>query len=138
MMEEEVKKIARPILARLQVHFDGLIPRNLFLVNPDIRLKKVNKTYGSTSVKDSISIAFKVFIFEDQYICEYFLNADGYTEHRRYNIDRDQVEMLENFEGQFGAEDFEDDDMDYEEFTRIRKHNDKVRKLLIKKGFMRK
>jgi hypothetical protein len=46
--------------------------------------------------------------------------------------------MLENFEGQFGAEDFEDDDMDYEEFTRIRKHNDKVRKLLIKKGFMRK
>jgi hypothetical protein len=40
MMEEEVKKIAKPILARLQVHFDGLIPRNLFLVNPDIKLIK--------------------------------------------------------------------------------------------------
>ena len=136
-MEEEVKKIAKPILARLQEHFDGLIPRNLFLVNPDVRLKKVNKTYGSTSVKDNISIAFKIFMLEDQYICEYFLNADGYTEHRRYNIDTDQVEMLENFEGQFGSEDGEED-MDYEEFTRIRKHNDKVRKLLIKKGFLKK
>ena len=137
-MEEEVKKIAKPILARLQIHFDGLIPRNLFLVNPDVKLKKVHKTYGSTSVKDNISIAFKIYKFEDEHICEYFLDADGYTEHRRYNIDRDQTEMLDNFEGQFGASEVEDEDIDYEEFTRIRKHNDKVRKMLIKKGFMRK
>ncbi len=136
-MEEE-KKIAKPILARLQEHFDILIPRNLFLVNPDVKLKKVHKTYGSNSVKDSISIAFKIFVIEDQYICEYFLNADGYTEHRRYNITTNRTEMLDNFEGQFGAQAIEDDDMDYEEFTRIRKHNDKVRKMLIKKGFLKK
>lgn len=137
-MEEEIKRIAKPILARLQEHFDILIPRNLFLVSPDVRLKKVHKTYGSTSVKNNISIAFKIFIMEDQYYCEYFLSAEGYMEHRRYNIDRDQVELLENFDGQFGTGSLEEEDMDYEEFTRIRKHNDKVRKLLIKKGFMRK
>ena len=137
-MEEEVKKIAKPVLARLQEHFDRLIPRNLFLVSPDVRLKKVHKTFGSTSVKDNISIAFKIYFFEEQYICEYFLDGDGYTEHRRYNISTDQTEMLENFEGQFGAAALEDDDMPYEEFTRIRKHNDSVRKLLIKKGFMKK
>lgn len=137
-MEEEVKKIAKPVLARLQEHFDRLIPRNLFLVSPDVRLKKVHKTYGSTSVKDNISIAFRIVYFEEQYICEYFLDADGYTEHRRYNITTDETEMLENFEGQFGGQTLEDDDMPYEEFTRIRKHNDAVRKLLIKKGFMKK
>lgn len=137
-MEEEIKKIAKPVLARLQEHFDILIPRNLFLVSPNVQFKKVHKTYGSTSVKDNISIAFKIFMMEDQHICEYFLSAEGYMEHRRYNIDRDHVELLENFDGQFGTGSLEDEDLDYEEFTRIRKHNDKVRKLLIKKGFMRK
>jgi len=44
-MEEEVKKIAKPILARLQEHFDRLIPRNLFLVNPDVRLKRGRSIY---------------------------------------------------------------------------------------------
>lgn len=137
-MEDEVKKIPKPILAKLQEHFDILIPRNLFLVSPNVQLKKVHKTYGSTSVKDNISIAFKIFLLEEQYICEYFLNAEGYMEHRRYNINTDQVALLENFDGQLGVESLEDEDVDYEEFTRIRKHNDKVRKLLIKRGFMRK
>lgn len=132
------KKIAKPILAKLQEHFDILIPRNLFLVSPDVKLKKINKTYGSASIKDSISITFKIFVLEDEHICEYFLNADGYTEHRRFNIRTTQTTLLDNFEGQFGAQAIESEDMDYEEFTRIRKHNDKVRKMLIKKGFMRK
>lgn len=138
MMEEEIKKIAKPVLAKLQEHFDILIPRNLFLVNPDTQLKRITTIYGSTSVKGNISITFKMFMLEDQYMCEYFLQADGFTEHRRYNIYTDRVEMLENFEGQFAASGVDDEDMDYEEFTRVRKHNDKVRKLLIKKRFMRK
>lgn len=137
-MQDEVKKIPKPILARLQEHFDILIPRNLFLVSPNVQLKKLHKTFGSTSVKDNISIAFKIFLIEEQYICEYFLSAEGYMEHRRYTIQTDQVELLENFDGQFGTGSLEDENLDYEEFTRIRKHNDKVRKLLIKKGFIRK
>lgn len=137
-MEEDIKKIAKPVLAKLQEHFDILIPRNLFLVSPNVKLKKVTTIFGSASVKGNISITMKLFMIEDRYMCEYFLNAEGFTEHRRYNIYTDRVEMLENFEGQFGASDVDDEDMDYEEFTRIRKHNDKVRKLLIKKGFMRK
>jgi len=133
----EEKKIAKPILAQLQVHFDGLIPRNLFLVKLDTKLDKVYTTYGSTAIKDNIKIKF-IIKNNEGFVCDYFLDADGYTEHRRYFFETDQVEMLENFEGQFGSSEFEDEDIDYEEHRRIVKHNTEVRKILIKKRFLKK
>lgn len=77
-------------------------------------------------------MAFK--IFEDQELyCEYFLQADSYTEHRRYFFSSNEVEILENFQGQY-----EEDDLPYEEHMRMVKHNTAVRQLLIKKGFLKK
>ncbi|MFT6416230.1 MAG: hypothetical protein ACJARZ_001576 [Dokdonia sp.] len=137
-MDIEKPKVPRPILAKLQEHFDLLIPRNLFLVSPNTYPKKVYHTAGSTSVKENITIAFRIVFHEERHICEYFLNADGYTEHRRYVVEIDEVEMLPNFEGQFGHSEFEDESIDYTEHMRIVKHNTEIRKLLKKKGFLKK
>lgn len=131
-------KIPKKLLARLQEHFDNLIPRNLFLVSQDTYPKKVYHIPGSTAVKDNISIAFKIFTLEEELVCDYFMNADGYTEHRRYFFDRNEVALLDNFEGQFGESAFEDEDIDYDEHRRIMKHNETLRKMLIKKGFIKK
>ena len=128
---EEPKVIPKKILARLQEHFDLLIPRNLFLVQPDTYPNRIYRTAGSTAVKNNITIVFKI-IHDDDYICEYFLDADGYTEHRRYFIATDQVEMLENYEAQL-----EEEDLPYEEHMRIVKHNKAIRDLLIQKGFIK-
>ena len=134
---DQDKKIPKPLLARLQEHFDQLVPRNLFLVKPDTQLDRVYRTAGSTAVKNNITIAFRI-VYDSDYTCDYFLNADGYTEHRRYFFATDEVELLENYEGQIGGQDYEDEDMDYEEHMRIVKHNKTVRDLLIKKGFVKK
>ncbi len=128
---EEPKLVPKQILARLQEHFDQLIPRNLFLVKIDTYPNRVYRTAGSTAIKDNITIAFKI-THEDDYICEYFLDADGYTEHRRYFLATDEVEMLENYEAQY-----EDEDVSYEEHMRIVKHNKAIRDLLIQKGFIK-
>ena len=111
---DQDKKIPKPLLARLQEHFDQLVPRNLFLVKPDTQLGRVYRTAGSTAVKNNITIAFRITLDTD-YTCDYFLNADGYTEHRRYFFATDEVELLENYEGQIGGQGYEDEDMDYEE-----------------------
>ncbi len=129
---EEPKRIPKNLLARLQEHFDQLIPRCLFLVKQDTYPNRVYKSPGSTAVKNNIFVAFKI-VEGTEYICEYFLQAEGYTEHRRYFFATDEVELLENFEGQY-----EEDDLPYEEHMRLVKHNTSVRKLLIKKGFLKK
>lgn len=131
-------KISKQLLARLQEHFDNLIPRNLFLVSQNTYPKKVYHIPGSTAVKDNISIAFKIFTLEEELVCDYFMNADGYTEHRRYYFNSNEVELLDNFEGQFGESEFEDEDIDYDEHRRIMKHNTAIRKMLVKKGFLTK
>lgn len=128
---EEPKLVPKQILARLQEHFDQLIPRNLFLVKLHTYPNRVYRTAGSTAVKNNITIAFRI-TYEDDYICEYFLDADGYTEHRRYFLATDEVEMLENYEAQY-----EDEDVSYEEHMRIVKHNKAIRDLLIQKGFVK-
>ncbi|MEP0266258.1 hypothetical protein [Dokdonia sp.] len=128
---EEPKVIPKQILARLQEHFDLLIPRNLFLVKQDTYPNRVYRTAGSTAVKNNITIAFKI-IHDDDYTCEYFLDADGYTEHRRYFIGANEVEILENYEAQL-----EEEDLSYEEHMRIVKHNKAIRDLLIQKGFIK-
>lgn len=130
-------KIPLNLLARLQEHFDGLIPRNLFLVKQNTKLNRVYRTYGSSAVKNNIYIAFKIEKSEG-YTCDYLLDADGYTEHRRYNLANDEITLLENFEGRLGGSDFIDDEMDYAEHMRIMKKNSEIRKMLIKKGFLRK
>jgi len=135
---EPAEKIPKPTLARLQEHFDHLVPRNLFLVKQNTFPNRVYRIPGSSAVKDDVFVAFKIIKEGEQYICEYLLDARGYTEHRRHNIYTDQTELLENFEGQFGNSEFEDEDIDYEEHKRILKHNTAIRKLLIKKGFLRK
>ncbi len=128
---EEKKPIQKKAAAQLQEHFDQLIPRNLFLVKQDTYTDRVYRVAGSTAVKNNITISFK--ITEDNgYICEYFLDADGYTEHRRYFLSTDEVELLENYEAQF-----EDEDISYEEQMRVVKHNKAVRDLLIQKGFVK-
>jgi hypothetical protein len=134
---EEKKPIQKKAAAQLQEHFDLLIPRNLFLVKQNTFTDRVYRVAGSTAVKNNITISFKI-TEDDGYICEYFLDANGYTEHRRYFLSTDQVELLENYEGQFGDSTFEDEDVSYEEQMRIIKHNKKVRDLLIKKGFVKK
>jgi len=131
---DQDNSIPKPLLAQLQEHFDQLIPRNLFLVKLDTRLDRVYRTAGSTAVKNNITIAFRITLDGDYY-CEYFLDADGYTEHRRYFFATDEVELLENYEGQTG---YDDEDLSYEEHMRIIKHNKKIRDLLIKKGFVKK
>jgi len=131
---DQDNSIPKPLLAQLQEHFDQLIPRNLFLVKLDTRLDRVYRTAGSTAVKNNITIAFRITLDGDYY-CEYFLDADGYTEHRRYFFATDEVELLENYEGQQG---YDDEDLSYEEHMRIIKHNKKIRDLLIKKGFVKK
>jgi len=130
-MEEPIK-IQKPRLAQLQEHFDQLIPRCLFLVKQDCKLNRVYKSPGSTAVKGNIYVAFKI-MEDDELICEYFLQADSYTEHRRYFFASDEVEMLDNFEGQY-----EDEDVSYEDHMKIVKHNTRVRNQLIKKGFIKK
>ena len=134
---EEKKPIHKKAAAQLQEHFDLLIPRNLFLVKQNTYTDRVYRVAGSTAVKNNITISFKI-TEDDGYICEYFLDANGYTEHRRYFLATDQVELLENYEGHFGDSTFEDEDVSYEEQMRIIKHNKKVRDLLIKKGFVKK
>lgn len=134
---EDKKPIQKKAAAQLQEHFDQLIPRTLFLVKQDTYTDRVYRTAGSTAIKNNITIAFKI-VEDNGYICEYFLDANGYTEHRRYFFDTDQVELLINYEGQFGSSEFEDEDVSYEEQIRIIKHNKKVRDLLIKKGFVKK
>lgn len=129
----EPKKVPKSLLARLQEHFDQLIPRNLFLVTQDTYPDRVYRIAGSTAVKNNITIAFRI-THSDDYSCDYFLDADGYTEHRRYFFTTDEVELLENYEVNFEDE----DDLDYEEHMRIIKHNKKIRDLLIKKGFVRR
>jgi len=129
---EEKKRIPKNIAAQLQEHFDQLIPRNLFLVKQDTYPGRVYRVAGSTAVKNNITISFKL-IEDNGYVCEYFLDADGYTEHRRYFMSTDEVELLENYETQF-----EDEDVSYEEHMRIVKYNKEVRELLIKKGFVKK
>ena len=129
---EAPKKIHKPLLAQLQEHFDQLIPRCLFLVKQDVRTNKVYKCPGSTAVKGNIFVAFKIIEGEKLY-CEYFLQADSYTEHRRYFFASNEVEMLENFQGQY-----EEDDLPYDEHMKMVKHNTAVRKLLMKKGFLKK
>ena len=130
---DELKRVPKAILEQLQEHFDQLIPRCLFLVKQDTYPKRVYKTPGSTAVKGNISIAFRIEEESESFVCEYFLDADGYTEHRRYFLASDQVEMLENYEGQY-----DEDDTPYEEVMRVMKHNKAVRDLLIKKGFVKK
>lgn len=137
-MNREKPSVPRPILARLQAHFDQLIPRNLFLVSPDTRYKKVYHIAGSTAVKDNITIAFRIVLYQDEHFCDYFLNANGYTEHRKYVVERDEVELLPNFEGQYGDSAIEDDGLSYQEHMRIVKHDAEVRKMLIKKGFIKR
>lgn len=129
---EEPKRIHKPLLARLQEHFDHLIPRCLFLVKQDVYPNRVYFCPGSIAVKDNIYVAFRIIENEELY-CEYFLQADAHTEHRRYFFRTDQVELLENFVGQY-----EEDDLPYEEHMKMVKHNTEVRKLLIKKGFLKK
>lgn len=129
---EEPKKIPKQLLAQLQEHFDQLIPRCLFLVKQDVYPNRVYKSPGSTAVKGNIFVAFKI-LEEDQLYCEYLLQADNYTEHRRYFFRTQEVELLENFQGQY-----EDDDLPYEEHMKMVKHNTAVRKILIKKGFLKK
>lgn len=136
---EDKKPIQKKAAAQLQEHFDLLIPRNLFLVKQNTFTDRVYRVAGSTAVKNNITISFKITEDEgDNYVCEYFLDANGYTEHRRYFLATDQVELLENYEGQFGDAAYEDEDVSYEEQMRIIKHNKKVRDLLIKKGFVKK
>ena len=130
---EEPKRIPKTLLARLQEHFDQLIPRCLFLVKQDVYPNRVYKSPGSTAVKGNIFVAFKIFEGEDIY-CEYFLQADSYTEHRRYFFATEEVELLENFQGQYE----DHDDLPYEEHMKMVKHNSRVRILLIKKGFLKK
>lgn len=125
-------KVNKHLLTQLQEHFDQLIPRCLFLVKQDSRLNKVYKSPGSTAVKGNIFVAFKILKDEELY-CEYFLQANSYTEHRRYFFATDEVELLENFQRHY-----EDDDLPYEEHMKMIKHNTKVRQLLVKKGFLRK
>lgn len=137
-MNREKPLVPRPILAQLQVHFDGLIPKNLFLVSPNTQYKKVYHISGSTAVKDNITIAFRIALYQDEHICDYFLNADGYTEHRKYVVERDEVSLLPNFEGQYGDSDIIDDGLSYQEHMRIVKHDAQVRKMLIKKGFIKR
>ena len=129
---EASKKIYKPLLAQLQEHFDQLIPRCLFLVKQDVRPNKVYRSPGSTVIKGNIFVAFKILEGDELY-CEYFLKADNYTEHRRYFFASNEVEMLENFQGQY-----EEDDLPYDEHMKMVKHNTAVRKLLIKKGFLTK
>lgn len=129
---EELKKIPKPRLAQLQEHFDQLIPRCLFLVKQDCKLNRVYKSPGSTAIKDNVFVVFKILQDEELY-CEYFMQADNYTEHRRYFFSSDEVEMLENFQGEY-----EEDDLPYEDHMKLVKHNSQVRKLLIKKGFLKK
>jgi hypothetical protein len=129
---EEPKRIPKPLLARLQEHFDQLIPRCLFLVKQDVYPNRVYKSPGSTAIKGNIFVAFKIFQEEELY-CEYFLQAEDHTEHRRYFFASDEVELLENLQGQY-----EEDDLPYEEHMKMVKHNMAVRKLLIKKGFLKK
>ncbi|WP_299679659.1 hypothetical protein [uncultured Dokdonia sp.] len=130
-MMEEKKKISKAAAAQLQEHFDQLIPRNLFLVKQDTYPDRVYRIAGSTAVKNNITIAFK--ITEDNgYVCEYFLDADGYTEHRRYFMATDQVELLENYEALY-----DDEELSYEEHMRIVKHNKAIRDLLVQKGFIK-
>ncbi len=131
---DQDKKIPKQLLARLQEHFDQLVPRNLFLVKQDTQVDRVYRTAGSTAVKNNITIAFRIE-HDGDYYCEYFLDADGYTEHRRYFFATDEVELLENYEGQSG---YDDEELSYEEHMRIIKHNKKIRDLLIKKGFVKK
>lgn len=131
-------RVPKAFLARLQEHFDNLIPRNLFLVSQNTFPNKVYHIPGSTAVKDNISIAFKIYTLADILVCDYFMNAQGYTEHRRYNFNNHEVELLANFEGQFGESEFSDEDIDYDEHRRIMKHNTAIRKMLIKKGFLKK
>lgn len=130
-MQDEPKVISKLVLARLQEHFDLLIPRNLFLVQPDTYPNRIYRTTGSTAVKNNIIIVFKI-VHDEDYICEYFLDADGYTEHRRYFIGSNEVEILENYEAQY-----EDEELSYEEHMRVVKHNKGVRDLLIQKGFVK-
>lgn len=137
-MHQDIPTVPRPILSRLQEHFDQLIPRNLFLVSPDTRYKKVYHIAGSTAVKDNITIAFKIVFYQDEHSCDYFLNADGYTEHRRYVIERDETELLPNFEGQYSGGEIVDDQLSYEEHMRIVKNDAIVRKMLLKKGFIKR
>jgi len=129
---EEKKRIPKNIAAQLQEHFDQLIPRNLFLVKQDTYPDRVYRIAGSTAVKNNITIAFKL-IDDNGYVCEYFLDADGYTEHRRYFLATDQVELLENYEALY-----EDEELSYEEHMRVVKYNKTIRDLLIKKGFVQK
>lgn len=129
---EEPKRIPKKLLAQLQEHFDQLIPRCLFLVKQDVYPNRIYKSPGSTAIKGNIFVAFKI-IEEDQLYCEYLLQADNYTEHRRYFFSTQEVELLENFLGQY-----EEDDLPYEEHMKMVKHNSSVRKLLIKKGFLKK
>lgn len=126
------KKIHKPRLAQLQEHFDQLIPRCLFLVKQDVYPNRVYKSPGSTAIKDNIFVTFKIFQEEELY-CEYFLQAESYTEHRRFFFATNEVEILENFQGQY-----EEDDLPYEEHMKMVKHNSMVRKILISKGFLRK
>ncbi len=129
---EEPKRIPKKLLAQLQEHFDQLIPRCLFLVKQDVYPNKVYKSPGSTAIKENVFVAFK--IIEDQELyCEYLLQADHYTEHRRYFFSSQEVELLENFQGQY-----EEDDLPYEEHMKMVKHNSAVRQILVKKGFLKK
>ena len=128
---EEKKRIPKEVAAQLQEHFDQLIPRNLFLVKQDTYPNRVYRIAGSTAVKNNITIAFKIEE-NNGYVCEYFLDADGYTEHRRYFLASDEVELLENYEALY-----DEDDLPYEEHMRIVKYNQSVRDLLVQKGFVK-
>lgn len=138
MNNQEQPRIPKPLLAKLQEHLDLLVPRCLFLIKQNTYPKKVYRIPGSNSVKDNIYVAFKIFTLEEELVCDYFLNAEGHTEHRRYFFQKDQVALLDNFEGHLGGAEFDDEDMDYEEHRRILKHNTAIRKMLIKKGFLKK
>lgn len=128
----ELKRVPKARLAQLQEHLDQLIPRCLFLVKQDVYPNRVYKSPGSTAVKGNIFVTFKIIDDQELY-CEYFLQAESYTEHRRFFFASNEVEMLPNFQGQY-----EDDDLPYEEHVKMVKHNTKVRDLLVSKGFLKK
>lgn len=129
---EAPKKVHKARLAQLQEHFDQLIPRCLFLVRQEVYPNRVYKSPGSTAIKGNIFVAFKIQEEPEMY-CDYFLQAESYTEHRRYFFASNEVEMLPNFQGQY-----EDDDLPYEEHINMVKHNTEVRKRLVSKGFLKK
>lgn len=129
------KEIPVDIAAQLQEHFDHLIPRQLFLVKRGSKLNKVYRIPGSGAVKDDVTISFFVKKDDQGYFTEYFLNSKSLKAHRKWYVGSQDVEQLENFEGEY---ELLEDDLPYEEHQRIRKHNANVRSILLKKQFLRK